>query len=144
MLPKVSNVESIVLADQPGERVVVDFEKVIYYKSRYYLQVDHDGRKVLLGTSYVEGTTTLHELKCEEYATLKRCLRSDDAYDPFMLGLVHPLRVVGMSYNSINTPTRSMTKFIMANVEHTSLDVLAYVLQTGVDHVLFLDDDAGA
>ncbi|WP_173189707.1 hypothetical protein [Paenibacillus alginolyticus] len=135
MIPKVSNVDSLILADNAGQEIY-KFKKVIFHKdAQYLLLLQREGYKILK-TRYDAKHLKLIEIRSEEFQQLRdlrlldfdRPERDQESIGEFM--------VTGISFNKLGNEGGMFVEFKIASIERP-LDILPYIVQTGAEHVFF-------
>ncbi|KZS47055.1 hypothetical protein AWU65_14535 [Paenibacillus glucanolyticus] len=135
MIPKVSNVDLLILADNAGQEIY-KFKKVIFHKdTQYLLLLQQEGYKILK-TRYDAKHLKLIEISNEEFQQL-RDLRLLDFDQPERdHESIGEFMVTGISFNKQGNEGGMLVEFKIASIERP-LDILPYIVQTGAEHVFF-------
>ncbi|MFH5181444.1 hypothetical protein ACHHV8_01665 [Paenibacillus sp. TAB 01] len=135
MIPKVRNVETVILENQLSEQSAFKFKSVIFHKYIQYVLLQQNASYRILKTTYVDKDLKLIGPSYEEISDLTEDLvKSGINLEMILLEPDLEYWVVGISFNKSVNPCRMNIEF---KLSEKPLDILPYIVQTGADHVLF-------
>ncbi|MGM1050532.1 MAG: hypothetical protein ACQEXX_31055 [Bacillota bacterium] len=135
MIPKVSNVDSLILADNTGQ-AVYKFKKIIFHKDRQYILLHLEDHFQLLKPRYDDGFLKLIEVRNDEYRELKDLGWLDYEQPKNNFNSDREFSVTGICFNRSGNENSMTLEFKISSIEKP-LDILPYIVQTGVGHVFF-------
>ncbi|TDF95457.1 hypothetical protein [Paenibacillus piri] len=135
MIPKVSKVDSIILADNMGQ-AAYKFKKIIFHKDRQYLLLHQEDNFQLLRTRYDDGFLKLIEVSNKEYQELKDLGWLDFDQPNHNFNSNREFSVTGICFNRLGNESSMIIEYKSSSIEKP-LDILPYIVQTGAEHVFF-------
>lgn len=136
MIPKVRNVESIIIRNHTNEQSIFKFRKVVFYNDNQYVLLYRSDCSKILKAVYKDGFLLLVDITEDEYKELG--LHFQWLYCSswrLTRGTVEEYRVVGISFNKYESQNRYYSEFKIS--DEKPLDILPFIVQTGVENVIF-------
>ncbi|GKS09833.1 hypothetical protein YDYSY3_08330 [Paenibacillus chitinolyticus] len=136
MIPKVQNVESIIIRNHSDEQSIFKFHKVVLYNDNQFVLLYRSDCSKILKAVYKDGFLLLVDITEDEYKELglhfqwmlcscwRLSRRTDVEY-----------WVVGISFNKCESENLFYSEFKIS--DEKPLDILPFVVQTGVENVIF-------
>lgn len=137
IIPKVRNVDTLILENQLLEQIAFKFQKIIFYKNEQYVLLRQNEKYKMLRTRYEDGLLKLIEINNEELDNVKDYVDGlDFNIKMHYSNSSEEFWVTGICFNkSLNENCMDYEYKISSN--ERSLDILPYIVQTGAEHVFF-------
>jgi len=136
MIPKVQNVESIIIRNHLDEQSIFKFHRVVFYNDNQYVLLYRSDCSKILKSVYRAGFLLLVDITEDEYKELglhfqwlhSSCWRASRHTD-------EEYWVVGISFNKYESENRFYSEFKISDKK--PLDILPFIVQTGAENVIF-------
>lgn len=128
MITNVYNVKSIILLNGEGKRNSFFFKKIVFSQEDCYLAFEHRSEVYAYKLNIVDGKVYLDPINDNDSSKISKILltnikKADQRY-----------WAVGISFNETITQNSISTRFKISNHDQP-LDILPYLLQTGVNSI---------
>ncbi|SDJ44773.1 hypothetical protein [Paenibacillus naphthalenovorans] len=132
MIPKVRSVESLILMNQSSVQLAVRFRKIIFHKGSQFLLLQQKEQHTVMKIKCCDNAYKLIGANREEYEELSGYFQGIPVN---LTDTEEEYWVVGIGFNKVENQKGMSTEFRISNEK--PLDVLPYIIQTGVEHVFF-------
>lgn len=136
MIPKVQNVESIIIRNHSDQQSIFKFRRVVFYNDHQYVFLDRPDCSKILKAVYKSGSLLLVDVTEDEYIDLNLHVQwphSDSCRESIHTN--EEYWVVGISFNKYESENRFYSEFKIS--DEKPLDILPFIVQTGVENVIF-------
>lgn len=130
MVKKIYNVKSIVLINSKENKLIVKFEKLLFYNENCFISFNINGLNYIFKVILIEEDVYLDPVSDEELILISNIITTET------MRFSERMWAVGISYNEFSGPDFCSTRFKISN-NNKPIDILPYLLQTGEHSIDF-------